>query len=84
MSNSHFDEKSGVIAHSTPWGRWNQTVSEVVIEVDLEPGTRGKDVKVVIKPSHIECVVKGNQIFKVRIYFFLRRFFCLLFRSFQS
>ncbi len=74
MSNSHFDEKSGVITHSTPWGRWSQTVNEVVIEIDVEPGTRGKDVKVGIKPSYLECVVKGNEIFKVRIFLLLCQF----------
>jgi hypothetical protein len=63
--NSHFDEKSGVVFHETSFGRWSQTVAEVVVEVDVEKGTRGKDVVVVIKPSQLECRVKGNVIFKV-------------------
>ena len=70
MDNSHFDEKSGVITASTAWGRWNQTVSEVVIEVDVERGTRGKEVAIEIKPNHISCFVRKQEIFKV-IYIFL-------------
>jgi len=65
-SNSHFDEKSGVVFHETSFGRWWQTVAEVVIEVNVEKGTRGKDVSVVIKPSQLECRVKGELIFKVK------------------
>ena len=65
-SNSNFDEKSGVVSHPTEFGRWWQTVDEVVVEVDVEKGTRGKEVVVVIKPSHLECRVKGNIIFKVK------------------
>ena len=70
MDNSHFEEKSGVITASTAWGRWNQTVSEVVIEVDVERGTRGKEVAIEIKPNHISCYVRKQEIFKV-IYIFL-------------
>lgn len=64
---SHFDEKSGVIPCSTPWGKWWQTVAEVHIEVNLPQQTRAKNVKVVGKPNFIECVVHGNTIFKVNI-----------------
>ena len=69
MDNSHFDEKSGVITASTAWGRWNQTVSEVVIEVDVERGTRGKEVAIEIKPNHISCYVRKQEIFKVNYIF---------------
>ena len=82
-SNSHFDEKSGIISHETSFGRWSQTVNEVVVEIDVDVGTRGKDVKVVIKPSHLECHVKENLIFKVThflfnifvIFFFTSKFY---------
>ena len=67
MEVSHFDEKSGIIFASTTWGRWYQTVAEVIIEVDVENGTRGKDVKIDIKPSRISCVVHNKEIFKVII-----------------
>jgi len=62
-SNSHFDEKSGVVVCATPWGRWNQNVAEVNIEVDLEPGTRAKDLTVTIKPSQLSCSIKQKEIF---------------------
>ena len=64
-SNSHFDEKSGVVVCATPWGRWNQNVAEVNIEVDLEPGTRAKDLTVTIKPSQLSCSIKQKEIFNV-------------------
>lgn len=64
MSLSHFDEKRGVIACTTEWGRWWQTVGEVCIEVNLPNGTRAKQVAVNIKPKCIECIVKGETIFK--------------------
>ena len=64
MEVSHFDEKSGIISAKTPWGRWYQTVAEVTIEVEVENGTRGKDVKIDIKPSRISCFVKDKEIFK--------------------
>ena len=61
----HFDEKSGIIAAKTPWAKWYQTGTEVVIEIEVEKGTRGKDVSVLIKPSQISCCVRQKNIFKV-------------------
>lgn len=68
MSLSHFDEKSGIVAAKTPWGRWWQTVSEVFIEVDIPPGTPGKECKVTITPNHIACRVKDKDIFSGTFY----------------
>ena len=62
-TNSHFDEKSGIVECKTEWGRWYQTVAEVVVEVDLEPGTRGKDVDVTIQPNKLTCAVRQKEIF---------------------
>lgn len=62
----HFDEKSGVVECQTPWGRWHQTVAEVVAEVDVDPGTGSKDVALTIKPRRLSCKVKGRPIFEVR------------------
>jgi hypothetical protein len=45
-----------------------QTESDVVIEIDVEKGTRGKEATVEIKPSHISCVVRGQEIFKGKPY----------------
>lgn len=64
MSLSHFDERSGIVAVDTPWGRWWQTVSEVLIEVNIPDGTPGKQCKVIITPKHIECRVLDKVIFK--------------------
>ncbi len=63
---SNFEEKSGIVAHKTEWGRWYQTVSEVTIEVDLEPGTRGKEVQCQIKPNHLSCKVRDKLLFEVK------------------
>jgi len=68
MEISHFDEKSGVISAPTPWGRWYQTAAEVGIEVEVEKGTRGKDVVIEIKPSRISCIVRNQEIFKGKLY----------------
>ena len=65
MSNSHFDEKSGVVYHDTEFGKWHQTVDEVVILINLEPGTRGKEVHVDIQPNKLKCSVRGKIIFEV-------------------
>lgn len=65
MPLSHFDERSGIVAAEAPWGRWWQTVGEVFIEVNVVPGTPGKDCKVIIKPNFIECRVKEKEVFKV-------------------
>ena len=68
---SHFEEKSGIVNCETEWGRWYQTVAEVVVEVDLEPGTKGKEVKVDMAPSKLRCEVRGKVIFEVKaIYFY--------------
>lgn len=65
MSLSHFDERSGIIAAETPWGRWWQTVSEVFVEINIPPGTPGRDCKITIKPNYLECHVKDKELIKV-------------------
>ena len=69
---SDFAEKAGIISHATDFGKWYQTVAEVTLLVDLEPGTRGKEVQVTILPKKLKCVVKGHLILEVRIL----SFFC--------
>lgn len=59
---SNFDEKAGVVSHATDFGKWYQTVAEVTITIDLEPGTRGKEVQVTILPRKLKCVVRGRVI----------------------
>ena len=61
----HFEEKSGIVHCQTEWGRWYQTVAEVVVEVDLEEGTKGKEVKVDMAPNKLRVEVRGKVIFEV-------------------
>ena len=63
-----FDEKSGIVACETSWGRWWQTVAEVHIDVKLPEGTRAKSIKVDTTPSTIACSVQGTTTFKVSLH----------------
>ena len=63
---THFDETSGIVPCTTPWGCWWQTMDEVYIEVDSD-GLTGKQVKCLIKPRHISVAVKGDTIIDVSI-----------------
>jgi hypothetical protein len=62
---SHFDEKSGVVACQTPWGRWWQTVHEVHLEVKLPEITKAKQIGIKCKTREFECIVCGEVILKV-------------------
>lgn len=66
---SHFDEKSGIVRCSTPWGCWWQTVQEVHIEVNLPPNTKSKEITAIIKPKNIEVTVKKETVLKVSAIF---------------
>ncbi len=70
-SLSHFAEKSGVIYSTTEWGRWCQSAQEVTLEVDLEDGTRAKEIQVEIKPKFLKCVVRGKELLKVCVDFYV-------------
>lgn len=59
-----FDEKSGIVSSPTPWGKWSQTVEDVNIEINLEQGTKGKEVSVKLTTTSLDCSVRGNQIIK--------------------
>eukprot|EP00095_Tigriopus_kingsejongensis_P005188 maker-scaffold321_size207582-snap-gene-1.26 protein:Tk05188 transcript:maker-scaffold321_size207582-snap-gene-1.26-mRNA-1 annotation:"domain-containing protein 2" len=61
---SHFEEKSGIVAAPTDWGSWYQTQSEVVIEVNVAAHTKGKEVRVDMKPKFIRCQVQGKTLFE--------------------
>ena len=61
----HFDEKSGVVPSKTPWGNWAQTIDEVLIEVNVPKGTKGRDISCVIKPKSIKFNLKGQEFFEV-------------------
>jgi len=59
-----FEDRSGVVYCSTDWGGWYQTLADVNVEVNLQQGTAGREVKVTVTPTRIECLVRGNTIFK--------------------
>jgi len=63
-----FEDRSGIVYCSTDWGRWSQTVSDVNIEVDLQQGTKGREVKVDIRPSRISCTVRGSTVFQGKLF----------------
>ncbi|KAM6977472.1 nudC domain-containing protein 2 [Aplochiton taeniatus] len=64
----HFDERSGVIPCKTPWGSWYQTMEEVFIEVNVQQGTSGKEVKCNMGAKQIELHVKGIEVFKGKLF----------------
>ena len=62
---SNFDERSGIVACSTPWGQWYQTMEEVHIEVNVPEGTISKQININCTPTQLTCVVRGESIIKV-------------------
>ena len=62
---ANFEEKSGLVPCSTPWGSWSQTIDEVFIEVNVREGTRSKDIKVNVTPSKLSLSVSGELLFEV-------------------
>jgi len=62
---SNFDERSGIVACETEWGRWWQTVDDVTVEIHVLSGTKAKDIKCTIKPTWISVTVSGNLVFEV-------------------
>ncbi|KAK8719597.1 hypothetical protein OTU49_013925 [Cherax quadricarinatus] len=69
---TNFDERSGIVPCTVPWGRWWQTVAEVHIEVDVPEGTKSKLIQVDVKPSHIKVVLLDKVIFEGRLYAVVR------------
>uniref|UniRef100_A0A1B6EC06 CS domain-containing protein n=1 Tax=Clastoptera arizonana TaxID=38151 RepID=A0A1B6EC06_9HEMI len=68
MSISHFDEKSGIIPCTTPWGSWWQTVHEIHIEINLPKNTRSKDVKIDIQTNYIACFIHQKVVIKGKLF----------------
>ena len=68
IPRAHFDEKSGLVQCRTSWGTWGRTVDDVQIEVNVEKGTKSKDVKCTIQPKEIALSVRGERVFKARRY----------------
>ena len=61
IPRAHFDEKSGLVQCRTSWGTWGRTVDDVQIEVNVEKGTKSKDVKCTIQPKEIALSVRGER-----------------------
>ncbi|XP_076446897.1 nudC domain-containing protein 2-like [Babylonia areolata] len=57
---AHFDEKSGIVACKTEWGKWWQTLEEVYVEVNTGKPITAKLVKCDIKPRLLKVVVSGE------------------------
>ncbi|CAH1778261.1 unnamed protein product [Owenia fusiformis] len=61
---SDFDDRSGIVCCKTDWGRWWQTMDEVVVEVDVPEGTNAKNIKCEIKTKLVKLSLQGNVIFE--------------------
>ena len=64
---SDFDERSGIVPCVTPWGRWYQTIEELVVEINVPPGTRGKECQCLIKARSLKVSVRGDTIIEVTL-----------------
>ena len=62
---ARFDEKSGLVPCDTSWGTWAQTIDEVFLEINLEEGTKSKDIKVDIGANRLSVNVAGKKILEV-------------------
>ena len=62
---SDFDDRSGVVAFNTEWGKWSQTMDEVWIHVNLVEGTRAKDIRCDVSTKNLDLCVKGHVTFQV-------------------
>ncbi|XP_053574554.1 nudC domain-containing protein 2 [Bombina bombina] len=64
----HFDERSGVVSCTTPWGSWSQTMEEVFVEVRVTPGTLAKEIQCKLGSRDISLAVRGKDILKGRLF----------------
>ena len=62
---SHFDEKSGLVYCSTPWGQWAQAIDEVFVEVSVGEGTRARDIQCKFTPKSLSVIVSKQEVIKV-------------------
>lgn len=62
---TNFDERSGFVPCITEWGMWWQTVNEVHIEINVPPGTKPKDITLLIKKREISVNVSSKELLKV-------------------
>ena len=62
---SDFDDRSGIIACITPWGRWWQTIDDVTVEVNVPEACKAKEIQCSITPNSLSLAVRGGTVFKV-------------------
>jgi len=62
---SDFDDRSGIIACSTPWGQWWQTIDDVTVEVNVPETCKAKEIQCSITPNSLSLAVRGSIVFKV-------------------
>ncbi|XP_032831739.1 nudC domain-containing protein 2 isoform X2 [Petromyzon marinus] len=65
---NHFEEKSGIVASETPWGRWYQTLEEVVLEVSVPVGTPPREVRCELAPRTLLVKVVGTTIIQGKLW----------------
>ena len=62
---SDFDDRSGIVACTTPWGRWWQTIDDVTVEVNVPEVCKAKEIQCSITPNSLSLAVRGSSVFKV-------------------
>jgi len=63
---SDFDDRSGIVACTTQWGRWWQTIDDVTVEVNVGPeACKAKEIHCSITPHSLSLSVRGRTVFKV-------------------
>ncbi|XP_014440148.1 nudC domain-containing protein 2-like [Tupaia chinensis] len=63
-----FEERSGVVPCGTLWGQWYQTLEEVLIEVQVPPGTCAQDIQCGLQSRHMALAVGGREILKGKLF----------------
>lgn len=71
-----FDERSGIVSCTTPWGLWYQTLDEVSIEIIVDKGIKAKDVSINHTCSHLSVSVAGKQLIDVSSHFICLGLLC--------
>lgn len=64
-ADTNFEEKSGLVASETSWGNWGQTIEDVLIEIEVKPGTSSKSISCVINAKSLSVTVNEKTIIKV-------------------
>lgn len=62
---AHFDERSGIVACKTEWGRWWQTLEEVYIEILTGKDINAKQVQCKIATNSLRVTIDGEVLINV-------------------